>query len=77
MIKNDEKLKDFINFIWEGDEVIVICFDWFGWLLKIIFEVIESIYKKGVCLNIIDGFFNIKNDNLFLMVMINFCGVFV
>ncbi|MFH6955459.1 Site-specific DNA recombinase [Colwellia chukchiensis] len=75
-IKNDEKLKDLINFIREGDEVIVTRLDRLGRSLKTILEAIESIHKKGACLNIIDGSLNTKNDNPFSTAMINLCGVF-
>ena len=75
-VKNDEKLKDLINFIREGDEVIVTRLDRLGRSLKTILEAIESIHKKGACLNIIDGSLNTKNDNPFSTAMINLCGVF-
>ena len=75
-IKNDEKLKDLINFIREGDEVIVTRLDRLGRSLKTILEAIESIHKKGACLNIIDGSLNTGNDNPFSTAMINLCGVF-
>lgn len=75
-IKNDEKLKDLIDFIREGDEVIVTRLDRLGRSLKTILEAIESIHKKGACLNIIDGSLNTGNDNPFSTAMINLCGVF-
>jgi len=75
-IKNEEKLKELIDFIREGDEVIVTRLDRLGRSLKSILEAIESIHKKGACLNIIDGSLNTKNDNPFATAMINLCGVF-
>lgn len=75
-IRNEEKLKELIDFIREGDEVIVTRLDRLGRSLKTILEAIENIHKKGACLNIIDGSLNTKNDNPFATAMINLCGVF-
>lgn len=75
-IKNDEKLKDLIDFIREGDEVIVTRLDRLGRSLKTILDTIDSIHTKGACLNIIDGSLNTSNDNPFSNAMINLCGVF-
>jgi DNA invertase Pin-like site-specific DNA recombinase len=75
-VRNEEKLKELIDFIREGDEVIVTRLDRLGRSLKSILEAIESIHKKGACLNIIDGSLNTKSDNPFATAMINLCGVF-
>ena len=75
-IINEEKLIELIDFIREGDEVIITRLDRLGRSLKTILEAIESIHKKGACLNIIDGSLNTKNDNPFATAMINLCGVF-
>lgn len=75
-VRNEEKLKELIDFIREGDEVIVTRLDRLGRSLKSILMAIESIHKKGACLNIIDGSLNTKNDNPFATAMINLCGVF-
>ncbi|MAD98317.1 recombinase family protein [Pseudoalteromonas spongiae] len=75
-VRNEEKLKELIDFIREGDEVIVTRLDRLGRSLKSILEAIESIHKKGACLNIIDGSLNTGNDNPFSTAMINLCGVF-
>ncbi|MEP0174589.1 MAG: recombinase family protein [Paraglaciecola sp.] len=75
-VKNDEKLKELIEFIREGDEVIVTRLDRLGRSLKSILDAIEKIHNKGACLNIIDGSLNTSNDNPFSNAMINLCGVF-
>lgn len=75
-IKNDEKLMELIDFIRDGDEVIVTRLDRLGRSLKSILEAIESIHNKGACLNIIDGSLNTNNNNPFATAMINLCGVF-
>ncbi|MBU2878733.1 MULTISPECIES: recombinase family protein [Aliiglaciecola] len=75
-IKNEEKLKELIEFIREGDEVIVTRLDRLGRSLKSILDAIDNIHSKGACLNIIDGSFNTSNDNPFSNAMINLCGVF-
>ncbi|MFA3791681.1 recombinase family protein [Aliiglaciecola sp. SL4] len=75
-IKNEEKLKELIDFIREGDEVIVTRLDRLGRSLKSILDSIDSIHNKGACLNIIDGSLNTSNDNPFSNAMINLCGVF-
>ena len=75
-IKNDEKLKEMIDFIREGDEVIVTRLDRLGRSLKSILDAIDNIHSKGACLNIIDGSLNTSNDNPFSNAMINLCGVF-
>ncbi|GHE92730.1 recombinase family protein [Thalassotalea profundi] len=75
-IKNDEKLKELIDFIREGDEVIVTRLDRLGRSLKTILDSIDNIHRKGACLNIIDGSLNTSNDNPFSNAMINLCGVF-
>lgn len=75
-IRNEEKLQELIEFIREGDEVIVTRLDRLGRSLKSILEAIESIHKKGACLNIIDGSLNTQSDNPFATAMINLCGVF-
>ena len=75
-IKNEEKLKELIDFIREGDEVIVTRLDRLGRSLKSILDAIDNIHSKGACLNIIDGSLNTSNDNPFSNAMINLCGVF-
>ena len=75
-IRNEEKLKELIDFIREGDEVIVTRLDRLGRSLKSILDSIDSIHSKGACLNIIDGSLNTSNDNPFSTAMINLCGVF-
>lgn len=75
-VKNDEKLKELIEFIREGDEVIVTRLDRLGRSLKSILDAIEKIHNKGAYLNIIDGSLNTSNDNPFSNAMINLCGVF-
>jgi len=75
-IKNDEMLNDLIDFIRDGDQVIVTRLDRLGRSLKSILEAIDNIHKKGACLNIIDGSLNTSNDNPFSNAMINLCGVF-
>jgi DNA invertase Pin-like site-specific DNA recombinase len=75
-IKNDEKLREMIDFIREGDEVVVCRLDRLGRSLKSILDAIDRIHSKGACLNIIDGSFNTSNDNPFSTAMINLCGVF-
>lgn len=75
-VKNDEKLKELIDFIREGDEVVVTRLDRLGRSLKSILDAIDNIHKKGACLNIIDGSLNTRNDNPFSNAMINLCGVF-
>ena len=75
-IKNDEKLREMIDFIREGDEVIVCRLDRLGRSLKTILDAIDNIHKKNAFLNIIDGSLNTNNDNPFSTAMINLCGVF-
>ncbi|NQY87413.1 MAG: recombinase family protein [Colwellia sp.] len=75
-IKNDEKLRELIEFIREGDEVIVTRLDRLGRSLKSILDTIDNIHKKKATLNIIDGSLNTGNDNPFSTAMINLCGVF-
>lgn len=75
-VKNDEQLKELIDFIREGDEVIVTRLDRLGRSLKSILDAIDNIHSKGACLNIIDGSLNTSNDNPFSNAMINLCGVF-
>jgi DNA invertase Pin-like site-specific DNA recombinase len=75
-VKNDEKLKEMIDFIREGDEVIVCRLDRLGRSLKTILDAIDSIHKKKASLNIIDGSLNTNNDNPFSNAMISLCGVF-
>lgn len=75
-IKNDEKLKEMIDFIREADEVIVTRLDRLGRSLKTILDTIDNIHNKNAFLNIIDGSLNTSNDNPFSTAMINLCGVF-
>ena len=75
-VKNDEQLKELIDFIREADEVIVTRLDRLGRSLKSILDAIDHIHSKGACLNIIDGSLNTGNDNPFSNAMINLCGVF-
>ena len=75
-IKNDEMLNDLIDFIRDGDQVIVTRLDRLGRSLKSILDAIDNIHKKGACLNIIDGSLNTSIDNPFSNAMINLCGVF-
>lgn len=75
-VKNDEQLKELIDFIREADEVIVTRLDRLGRSLKSILDAIDSIHSKGACLNIIDGSLNTSNDNPFSNAMINLCCVF-
>lgn len=64
-IRNEEKLKELIDFIREGDEVIVTRLDRLGRSLKSILEDIESTHKRGDCSKIINGSVSTKNDNPF------------
>jgi len=75
-IKNEEKLKELIDFIRDDDEVIVTRLDRLGRSLRSILDSIDKIHSKGACLNIIDGSLNTGNDNPFSNAMINLCGVF-
>ena len=75
-VKNDEKLREMIDFIREGDEVVVCRLDRLGRSLKTILDAIDNIHKKNAFLNIIDGSLNTSNDNPFSTAMINLCGVF-
>jgi DNA invertase Pin-like site-specific DNA recombinase len=75
-VKNDEKLKEMIDFIREDDEVVVCRLDRLGRSLKSILDTIDNIHKKKATLNIIDGSLNTSNDNPFSTAMINLCGVF-
>ncbi|MBO1256665.1 recombinase family protein [Alteromonas sp. 5E99-2] len=75
-LENDGKLKELVDFIREGDEVIVTRLDRLGRSLKTILDAIDNIHLKGACLNIIDGSLNTSNDNPFSNAMINLCGVF-
>lgn len=75
-VKNDEQLKEMIDFIREGDEVVVCRLDRLGRSLKTILDVIDNIHNKKAYLNIIDGSLNTGNDNPFSKAMINLCGVF-
>lgn len=75
-VKNDEKLKEMIDFIRENDEVVVCRLDRLGRSLKTILDAIDNIHKKNAFLNIIDGSLNTSNDNPFSTAMINLCGVF-
>ena len=60
LVKNDEQLKEMIDFIREDDEVMVCRLDRLGRSLK----------------TIIDGSLNTNNDNPFSTAMINLCAVF-
>lgn len=75
-VKNDEKLKEMIDFIRENDEVVVCRLDRLGRSLKTILDAIDNIHKKNAFLNIIDGSLNTSNDSPFSTAMINLCGVF-
>lgn len=75
-IKNDEKLKEMVDFIREGDEVVVCRLDRLGRSLKTILDTIDNIHHKKASLNIIDGSLNTSNNNPFSTAMINLCGVF-
>lgn len=75
-VKNDLKLREMIDFIREGDEVIVCRLDRLGRSLKTILDAIDNIHNKNAFLNIIDGSLNTSNENPFSMAMINLCGVF-
>jgi len=75
-VNNDKKLKELIEFVREGDEVIVTRLDRLGRSLKTILDAIESIHNKGATLNIIDGSLNTNSDNPFSKAMINLCAVF-
>jgi DNA invertase Pin-like site-specific DNA recombinase len=75
-VKNDEKLRELIEFIREGDEVIVTRLDRLGRSLKSILDTIDHIHNKKATLNIIDGSLNTSNNNPFSTAMINLCAVF-
>jgi DNA invertase Pin-like site-specific DNA recombinase len=75
-VKNDEMLKELIDFIRDGDEVIVTRLDRLGRSLKSILNAIEDIHRKGANLKTIDGTLNTSSDNPFSKAMINLCGVF-
>ena len=75
-VKKDEMLKGLIDYIRDGDEVIVTRLDQLGRSLKSILEAIEHIHRKGANLKTIDVSLNVSSDNPFSVAIINLCGIF-
>ncbi|RUP76500.1 hypothetical protein C7Y69_17620 [Alteromonas sp. KS69] len=69
-------LKGLIDYIRDGDEVIVTRLDQLGRSLKSILEAIEHIHRKGANLKTIDVSLNVSSDNPFSVAIINLCGIF-
>lgn len=74
--QNEDKLGQMLEYIREGDTVLVTKLDRLGRSLKSILETIESIHQKGAKLKTLDGVIDTSAKSPFAKATVSLLGVF-
>lgn len=75
-VENEQKLKELVDYIRDGDVVVVTKLDRLGRSLKSILEVIQQITDKGSTFRTLDGAVNTTNDSPFARAQLSLIGTF-
>jgi DNA invertase Pin-like site-specific DNA recombinase len=74
--ENDRKLAELVDFVREGDVVVVTKLDRLGRSLKMILQTLEDIHGKGAMLRTLDGSIDTSQQTPFSKAMISLIGTF-
>lgn len=73
---NERKLEEMINYIRDGDVVVVTKLDRLGRSLRMILNAIDGIHRKGASLRTLDGAIDTSNDSPFAKAQVSLIGTF-
>lgn len=73
---NDQKLAELVEYVRDGDVVVVTKLDRLGRSLKMILQVLEDIHGKGAMLKTLDGSIDTSNHSPFSQAMVSLIGTF-
>ena len=74
--ENELKLKELVDYVRQGDTVVVTKLDRLGRSLKSILETIQQITDKGATLETLDGAIDTTNSSPFAQAQLNLIGTF-
>ena len=74
--ENELKLKELVDYVRQGDTVVVTKLDRLGRSLKSILETIQQITDKGATLKTLDGAIDTTNSSPFAQAQLNLIGTF-
>ena len=74
--QNDSKLRELVDYVRDGDVVVVTKLDRLGRSLKAILQTIEDIHEKGAMLKTLDGDVDTSQDSPFAKAMVSLIGTF-
>lgn len=74
--ENDNKLAELVDYVRDGDVVIVTKLDRLGRSLKMILQTLEDIHSKGAMLKTLDGAIDTSQQSPFSQAMVSLIGTF-
>jgi len=74
--ENDTKLAELVEYVRDGDVVVVTKLDRLGRSLKMILQVLEDIHAKGAMLKTLDGSIDTSHETPFSKAMVSLIGTF-
>lgn len=74
--ENEKKLRELVDYVRDGDVVVVTKLDRLGRSLKAILQTIEEIHEKGAMLRTLDGAVDTSQDTPFSKAMVSLIGTF-
>jgi len=74
--ENDTKLAELVEYVREGDVVVVTKLDRLGRSLKMILQTLEDIHEKGAMLKTLDGSIDTSQETPFSKAMVSLIGTF-
>lgn len=74
--ENDAKLAELVEYVREGDVVVVTKLDRLGRSLKMILQTLEDIHEKGAMLKTLDGSIDTSQETPFSKAMVSLIGTF-
>lgn len=74
--ENDDKLAELVEFVRDGDVVVVTKLDRLGRSLKMILQTLEDIHGKGAMLKTLDGSIDTSQETPFSKAMVSLIGTF-
>jgi DNA invertase Pin-like site-specific DNA recombinase len=74
--ENDQKLAELVEYVRDGDVVVVTKLDRLGRSLKMILQTLEDIHGKGAMLKTLDGSIDTSQETPFSKAMVSLIGTF-
>jgi len=74
--ENDQKLAELVEYVRDGDVVVVTKLDRLGRSLKMILQTLEDIHEKGAMLKTLDGSIDTSQETPFSKAMVSLIGTF-